>query len=1146
MRALTQDSSKTRGFLRAASGCLGFLYILNSGAALAQADAVINESQTVALQSVHHQLRVLIDPANNSISVDDSVTLPESVGREDIVFTLNSELEINNRPRGLRELGAVQSALSQGINETGGLGAAKTRYSVDLPRRRSQTLELSYSGTLFDPTRQTSAEYSQSFSETSGIIDSRGVYLNRGSAWVPEFGDGLVTFELNVEFAESASDWLSVSQGKRLAENTWLSDKPMEEIYLIAAAFTEYAANYESVLGEEGGESRNIDVMALLRTPDPNLAAKYLDATERALALYEPLLGAYPYSKFVLVENFWETGYGMPSFTLLGEQIIRFPFIITSSYPHEILHNWWGNGVYPDYASGNWSEGLTAYLADHLFQEVEGRGAEYRKEMLARYKNYVGAGKDFPLSEFTSRNSAASQAVGYGKTLMLWHMLRIELGDEQFLEGLKSFYARYQFTRASFSTIAEHFSTLAGRDLTAFFEQWVQRTGAPELALSVTEERDDRARLNFAQIQEAAPYEFTLPVALYYRGETEPQLVELTLNQRAQGFVAEGYSTLQAVVADPYYDVFRTLDRSETPPTIGELFGAEQISFVVPSATNAAVAEAQWTTLATAFAAGVKANIVLDSEIESLPSDQSVWVLGRNNRFAQTALGGASVQADEAASQFVFAETQLEFTQRSSVFVARHPQSEDLALGFIDIDQPAAVEGMIEKLPHYGKYSYLSFQGDAPTNDVKGVWQSSASPLRWVNPELDSAPTLAALPAVAPLATLPPKYLAASLEPHVSALTADEMHGRASDGVPGEASLGIEAATSYIENAFRSAGLLAPGGSYRQTWQGELEDGRQQRFTNLIAYIPGTDPALSAQPVVLGAHYDHLGYDAQGELMAGADDNASGVAVLIEVARKLQRAFSPARPIVFVAFTAEEQGLRGSQYFVENGVNGFAETSPYAMINLDSVGRLDGRKLQVFGSDSAYEFPFMAQGIGFTIGVESEFPAQTIASSDHVSFLNAGVPSLHLFSGLHGDYHRASDTADKLDYAGLSDVASWVEEALIYLADNRDPLRVTLANAPVAAAPQAGQARQVSLGTLPDFAYQGAGVRMSGVLPNSAAALAGLQEGDVLLSFAGQTVADLQSYSTLLRAQQSGDTVQLRILRDGAELDLSATLTTRN
>ena len=175
----------------------------------------------------------------------------------------------------------------------------------------------------------------------------------------------------------------------------------------------------------------------------------------------------------------------MPSFTLLGEQVIRFPFILESSYPHEILHNWWGNGVYPDYESGNWSEGLTAYLADHLFREMDGAGSEYRKEMLARYKNYVASDDDFALSEFTSRNSAASHAVGYGKTLMLWHMLRVKIGDELFLSGLNKLYADYKFKRASFDDIAILFSEVSGQDLTPFFDQWVNRVGAPALTFSV-------------------------------------------------------------------------------------------------------------------------------------------------------------------------------------------------------------------------------------------------------------------------------------------------------------------------------------------------------------------------------------------------------------------------------------------------------------------------------------------------------------------------------------------------------------------------------------------------------------------------------------------------------------------------------------
>ena len=1139
-----------RNIWRLSSLCVGFVGL--ASLAFGQTADTDAELLPSAVAPIHHTLIVKLDPRNNRLEVLDQIDLPESFGRSDISFALNANLTITNRPRGLRQLGFTEAELAQGINETGGLTATTARYSIDLPRRRSQPLELAYSGTLFDATKQTGAQYSQSFSETSGIIDSRGVYLNKGSVWIPEFGDELVTFDLRVEFVESSRHWQSISQGDRLASNQWRSEAPMEEVYLIAAEFTEYQSSYTSVLPIGESTHAEIDVLALLRTPDANLAAKYLDATERYLALYEPLLGAYPFSKFALVENFWETGYGMPSFTLLGEQIIRFPFIINSSYPHEILHNWWGNGVYPDYQSGNWSEGLTAYLADHLFQEIDGRGAEYRKEMLARYKNYVSDGTDFPLSEFTSRNSAASQAVGYGKTLMLWHMLRVELGDELFLSGLREFFDDYKFSRASFDDIAAHFSRIAQRDLEPFFAQWVTRRGAPELALSVGEENGDKARLNFAQIQESAPFVVKVPVALYYADQEAPQLVELELSQRSQGFLADDYSRLEAVAVDPFFDVFRTLDRTEIPPTIGELFGAEALTFVLPS-SGETLNKIEWRAIADAFGQGIDTKVVLDSEIDVLPATQSVWVLGRSNRFAETALtaAGANVALGTEGRGYVLAGSAVSLADRSSVFVARHPTAADLAIGFLDIDQPIAVSGMIEKLPHYGKYSYLSFEGEEPTNDVKGVWEASGSPLIWTNPELSHVTSLANVSATEPLialpalAELPPKYLAANLQRHVRALTQATMKGRASVRMPSESVAGIDLAADYIESEFRRIGLNAVGGSYRQSWTETLKEGSVQRMTNVIGLIPGSDPAFVEEPVILGAHYDHLGITADGGVYLGADDNASGIAALIEVAAKLKRAFTFARPILVIAFTGEEEGLLGSDHFVRSPLSGVGQLNPLAMINLDAVGRLEGRSLQVFGSESAYEWPFMAQGIGFTIGVDSELPAQAIASSDHVSFLNAGIPALHLFSGLHTDYHRVGDTADKLDYDGLSRVASWTEEALVYLADLRGPLRVTLANASLAVAPEGSGARRASLGTLPDFAYTGRGVRISGVTPNSAAAAAGLREGDILLSFAGSVVNDLQIYSNLLRASAIGDAVIIELLRGDETLSLDVTLTAR-
>lgn len=1079
-------------------------------------------------QPVHHSLRVILDPQNQTISVEDTVSLPESMLGLPLTFSLNSNLGISNNSRRLQVLTSDPAAAEPGINNTGGLAAATTTYSIGPPRRNSNQLLLIYSGTVFDPAEQLGAEYAQSFAESSGIIDEQGVYLNKGSAWVPDFGGDLITFDLRVEFADAAAGWTAVSQGDRLEQNGWQSEIPMEEVYLIAADFSEYS--------QQAGD---VEVLAYLRSPDPNLAAKYMDATDRYLALYEPLLGDYPYGKFALIENFWETGYGMPSFTLLGEQVIRFPFILESSYPHEILHNWWGNGVYPDYETGNWSEGLTAYLADHLFQEMDGLGHVYRKEMLARYKNYVAEGADFPLSQFTSRNSAASQAVGYGKTLMLWHMLRVELGDELFLDGLRQFYEQYKFRRATFDDIAQHFSTLSGTDLGAFFSQWVDRTGAPELTISVEEVVGNRARIMIAQIQSAEPYALTVPVALYYAGSDQPQIYDVDVSQRLEGVMADDFDQLQAVLVDPYFDVFRTLDREETPPTIGELFGAQRISFVLPQ-TN----RQHYRQMAESFAAGVEAEFLNAEDLSELPQDSSLWVLGRDNPFAQSVVDAGGLYGAELRPAGIrMAADEVEYTDRSSVLVARHPANPELAVGLIDVDQMIAMPGMIEKLPHYGKYSYLSFFGDEPTNDVKGIWASPDSPMQWLKPDTQAAIDFENLPPIEPLAVLPSKYLPDQLRAHSQRLSSAEFQGR------GLGTNGIERAAQYIAEQFRAAGLQTLGGSYRQEWYQDVAGIGNVRMVNVMGMLPGANRELSGQPVIIGAHYDHLGVDEQtGRHYPGADDNAAGIAAMIELASQLARAFTPQRPILFVAFTGEESGLLGSQHFVANPPAGFAAEDLYAMINLDAVGRLEGRDLQVFATDSAYEWPFMAQGIGFTIGVNSTFPANTIASSDHVSFLNAGIPAIHLFAGAHADYHQVSDSVDRLDMDGLSDVALWLEEATVYLAGNTEPLRVTLDGAPVRVGSSAGGGsgeRAASLGTVPDFAYAGDGVRMSAVTPGSAAEAAGLQAGDVLLSYDGQPTADLQGYSNLLRGSAPGDTVQLEIRRDGQVLGVEAVLTAR-
>ncbi|MCP4327199.1 MAG: M1 family metallopeptidase, partial [Alphaproteobacteria bacterium] len=188
-------------------------------------------------------------------------------------------------------------------------------------------LTLRYGGEVFHPVTEYGEEYARSFSVSPGIISSEGIYLSGSSFWYPYFVDELVTFRMDVTLP---SGWASVSQGARRKHDTstgnqfdtWIMDEPQEEMYLISAEFIEY--------GQAAGA---VEAMAFLRQPDSPLAQKYLDTTAQYLEMYRKLLGPYPYKKFALVENFWETGYGMPSFTLLGPRVIRFPFILHSSYP---------------------------------------------------------------------------------------------------------------------------------------------------------------------------------------------------------------------------------------------------------------------------------------------------------------------------------------------------------------------------------------------------------------------------------------------------------------------------------------------------------------------------------------------------------------------------------------------------------------------------------------------------------------------------------------------------------------------------------------------------------------------------------------------------------------------------------------------
>ena len=1112
-------------------------------------------AQTHAEELVQHQLSVRLAPLKHHISLMDRITLPLSVrekaGKE-IRLRLHGGLELRSLSMGVRisVVGSKDEQGKTGINDSAkGKAFAVREYRLVLEKgswKDRNTVSLAYEGIINDPlTRE--EEYARSFSRTSGIIGKDGVMLAASSWWVPSFGDELCSFQLSVEMPEG---WDAVSQGKRTRHEkkegrqftTWDCPHPMDDVYLIAAKFSEYERPAGKVMAQ-----------AFLRSPDPKLAAKYLEATAQYLEMYRQLIGPYPYEKFALIENFWETGYGMPSFTLLGTKIIRFPFILHSSYPHEILHNWWGNSVFVDYASGNWCEGLTAYLADHLIKEGQGKGAAYRRDSLKRYRNYVQAGNDFPLTRFRSRHSAATEAVGYGKALMLFHMLRKQLGDALFVKGLQSFYREFKYRRASFDDIQKVFSEVAKKDLAPFFDQWVKRTGAPKLALSraeVTELGKGKwgLAITIRQVQKEGPYALAVPIRVELTGEKKA----LTSTLEMTGREAKAWIPLTAppeqVAVDPGFDLFRRLDRNEIPPTISQLFGAERVLIVLPSQDPLGNA---WQQIAKAWSKGGASQIevVKDDAIQTLPKDRAIWLLGRNNRFARSLpklLARYGARIDEDWIDFGAAKVQT--PNHSFVYVVRHPGNPDSALGWIGADRADALAGLARKLPHYGKYSWLAFEGSEPANDAKGSWPAIGSPLvRYLTEGKHKA---LPLPSAEPLARLAPVFDAQRLMAHVRYLASDELEGR------GVGTAGLDKAGDYIAKEFKEAGL-EPGGDEHGWFHSWREpngpDHKTATLRNVVGVLRGSDPAFAGQSVVVGAHYDHLGRGwpdvragQKGKIHNGADDNASGVSVLIEVARLLAAGGAPRRTIVFVAFSGEEWGLKGSREHLR-WMQKWPSEKVLAMINLDTVGRLGKGKLQVLGTGSASEWIHIDMGIGFTTGVESQSIPDDVGGSDQKSFVEAGIPAVQLFTGAHADYHRPTDDVDKIDAAGLVKVATFLREAVVYLSERDKPLTSKIGKGPAKTgenpAPSGG--RRASLGTMPDFAYPGPGVRVAKVMPDSAASKAGIQDGDLVQAINGKKVAHLRGYSDLLKTFAPGDTIRILILRKGKELTLKAKLKAR-
>jgi Zn-dependent M28 family amino/carboxypeptidase len=380
-------------------------------------------------------------------------------------------------------------------------------------------------------------------------------------------------------------------------------------------------------------------------------------------------------------------------------------------------------------------------------------------------------------------------------------------------------------------------------------------------------------------------------------------------------------------------------------------------------------------------------------------------------------------------------------------------------------------------------------------------------------------------------------------------LSDDRLSGRMT-GSPG-----ADSAAAYLARRFQQVGLQPAAGGWFQTFAVAKEAPVVQQVRlaglqgkNVIGLLPGRDPVLRNQTVIVGAHYDHLGLgefgsldpDSTGRVHNGADDNASGTAMLIQIAARLQ-ASPPARTVVFIGFSGEELGLLGSSYYVHQPIYPLAST--IAMINLDMVGRLRNKRLIVYGSRTAKEFPALLDSLNWYAGFDLKARGDGYGPSDQSSFYAAGRPVLHIFTDLHEDYHRTTDDWEKINLDGFKRVTDFTVGLVTALANRSTPL--TLVATAASSTPEArsdAQGYGAYLGTVPDMTDSPGGVRLLGVRAGSPAEKAGLRGDDIITRIGNMDVPDLQAMAAALRSHEPGDTVDIVIKRGSQVTTLRATL----
>ncbi|MGA7491363.1 MAG: M1 family aminopeptidase [Syntrophobacteraceae bacterium] len=764
----------------------------------------------------HHDLKVKLQPEAHRLLVQDDIRVAGWKGGE-ISFLFSDKANIksvlvNGKPS--------KYSFSSGKLTLSGVSAARGSFGVSI----------SFDAVFNDPVDSEPASFDNPGLGVAGSISDRGTFLLADSGWYPRFAcrraatvglpsqpalpkiaEGEIPEDFDLEVtaprgiyavtagelighedrnANSISTWKTgqIGQGLALSAGRYIirSLSPQTGLTLIARGDSASAqtgsggspprGDFASRQPDRGGSP---PVYTYFTSENDALSETYLKAAVSHIKFYERLHGPYPFPKFAIVENFFPTGYGFPSYTLLGATVLRLPFIPETSLRHEIAHSWWGNGVLVDYASGNWCEGLTTYVADYLSQEMSSAADArlYREQILQEYATFAASGADFPLRFFEGRSSPATKAVGYGKAAFVFHMIRQKLGDDAFWNSLRQIYKERLFVRTSWEDFRDAFVRTGGWDpaeAKEFFDQWVARSGAPVLRLQDVRLNSDASGWQATgSIDQDPPwYDLDITVALKIspnqrfdtrigiKGGSTSFAIGLprtgsalkpseaptargdfaSVQSGSGGTPPRGDSASvqsgsggtpppQKLIADPDVNTFRLLDPEEIPCTVNSVKGSKSLTAVLRDGSPREAVKAF--ELLLEGLGHADARITSEKEAEMKMSKQGDFLFFGLPRSEKLKSFFSSSPEDVTLAEEKFSVKGLSGADCLFLVLNESNRGAGITALYLPVSGASAdsVLTAARKITHYGKYSYLAFSQGVIRQ--KGVWEVLRSPLQF-------------------------------------------------------------------------------------------------------------------------------------------------------------------------------------------------------------------------------------------------------------------------------------------------------------------------------------------------------------------------------------------------------------------------------